>query len=50
MLVGVDGRRVSNTLQSFCDAIRGRQTGDDVVLSFGRAGTDRTQQVRLTLA
>ena len=50
MLVAVDGRPVSSTLESFCAAIQGRRTGEEVALSFGRAGTDRTETVRLTLA
>ena len=50
MLVGVDGRRVSNTLQSFCDAIKGRKTGDEVVLSVVAPGEAQPRAVRLTLA
>jgi serine protease Do len=49
LLVGVDGRRISNTLQSFCDAIAGRRTGDEVVLQFVRPGETRAHAVRLRL-
>jgi len=50
LLVGVDGRQVSNTLQSYCDAMQGRGTGDEVVLSVLAPGETTLREVRLTLA
>jgi S1-C subfamily serine protease len=49
LLVGVDGRRVSTTLESFCAAMAGRRTGDEVVLQIGRAGETQARNVRLRL-
>jgi putative serine protease PepD len=50
LLAGIDGRPIANTLQSLCEALRGRRTGDEVVLSFAQPGRTRTHQVRLRLA
>ncbi len=50
LLAGVDGRPISNTLQSLCDAVAGRVSGDEVVLAFARPGSTRTRAVRIRLA
>jgi S1-C subfamily serine protease len=50
LLAGVDGKAISNTLSSYCSAVRGKRTGDEVVLAFARPGSSRTRQVRLRLA
>jgi putative serine protease PepD len=49
LLAGVDGRPIANTLSSFCAAVRGKRTGDQVTLSFARPGASATRQVRLRL-
>jgi S1-C subfamily serine protease len=48
VLSGVDGRRVGTTLQSYCDAIAGRRSGERVKLTMvGRGGKSREVEVAL---
>jgi S1-C subfamily serine protease len=49
VLVGVDGRRVGTTLQSYCNAMGNRQTTKSVRLTLARPG-GKTRDVRIPLA
>jgi len=49
LLAGVNGRRIANTLRSYCDAAGGGRTGDEVELAFASPGSRRTRAVRVKL-
>jgi putative serine protease PepD len=49
LLAGVDGQPLENTLESYCEAMRGRGTGDEVVLGVIAPGETEPRAVRLTL-
>jgi putative serine protease PepD len=49
LIAGVDGRPIRNTLQSLCDVVRDRRSGETVELSIAEPGQSRTRQVRLKL-
>ena len=49
LLVAVDGRPLASALSSYCAAMRGRRTGDEVVLALARPGDRRARMVRLRL-
>ena len=49
VLAGVDGRRVGTTLQSYCDAMAGRVSGDRVKLTLVRPG-GKSREVDVALA
>jgi S1-C subfamily serine protease len=49
VLAGVDGRRVGTTLQSYCDAMAGRRSGDRVTMTLSRPG-GKTRVVQVALA
>ena len=49
VLAGVDGRRVGTTLQSYCDAMAGRVSGERVKLTLVRPGGKR-REVEVALA
>ncbi|HEX8082739.1 MAG TPA: trypsin-like peptidase domain-containing protein [Solirubrobacteraceae bacterium] len=51
LLTAVDRTPVANTLASYCDAVRGRSSGETVALSFVRPGSGgRERVVRVKLA
>jgi S1-C subfamily serine protease len=47
--VGVDGRRVGTTLQSYCEAMAGHASGARVRLTLARPG-GKTREVEMALA
>ena len=49
VLVGVDGRRVGTTLQSYCEAMAGHPSGARVRLTLARPG-GKTRDVEMALA
>ncbi len=49
LVAGVDGTPIRNTLQSLCEVIGDRGSGDAVELSIAEPGQSRTRQVRLAL-
>jgi S1-C subfamily serine protease len=49
VLAGVEGRRVGTTLQSYCDAMAGRRSGERVRLTLVRSG-GRSREVSVALA
>jgi S1-C subfamily serine protease len=49
LIAAVDGVRLQPALRSWCAAVRGRSTGDGVVLSLAAPGARRTRQVSLRL-
>jgi S1-C subfamily serine protease len=49
VLAGVDGRRVGATLESYCQAMAGRRSGDRVTLTLARPGGKR-REVQVALA
>jgi S1-C subfamily serine protease len=49
VLVGVDGRRVGTTLQSYCEAMAGHASGARVRLTLARPG-GKTREVEMALA
>jgi putative serine protease PepD len=49
VLVGVDGRRVGTTLQSYCEAMAGHASGSRVRLTLARPG-GKTRDVEMALA
>jgi S1-C subfamily serine protease len=49
VLAGVDGRRVGTTLQSYCDAMAGRRSGEKVTLTLVRPG-GKSREVEVALA
>ncbi len=49
VLVGVDGRRVGTTLQSYCEAMAGHASGSKVRLTLARPG-GKTREVEMALA
>jgi S1-C subfamily serine protease len=50
LIAGVDGKPIRNTLQSLCDVVGRRRSGESVELSIAEPGQTRTRQVRLRLA
>jgi serine protease Do len=50
LLAGVDGRRIQGTLDSFCDAIGGRRSGERVRLTLVQPGSGRLREVTVALA
>jgi S1-C subfamily serine protease len=49
VLAGIDGRRVGTTLQSYCDAMGERRSGERVTLTLARPG-GKTREVEVALA
>ncbi len=49
VLAGVDGRRVGTTLQSYCDAMAGKRSGETVTFTLVRPGGKR-REVEVALA
>ena len=49
VLAGIDGRRVGTTLQSYCDAMAGRRSGDKVTFTLVRPG-GKSRDVEVALA
>ena len=49
VLAGIDGRRVGTTLQSYCEAMAGRSSGERVTLTLARPGA-KTREVEVALA
>jgi S1-C subfamily serine protease len=49
VLAGIDGRRVGTTLQSYCDAMAGRASGDRVKFTLARPG-GKSREVDVALA
>ena len=49
VLSGVDGRRVGTTLQSYCDAMGARRSGERVTFTMARPG-GKTRDVEMELA
>ncbi|MEA2125299.1 MAG: putative serine protease PepD [Solirubrobacteraceae bacterium] len=49
LLAGIDGKAIANTLRSYCAAVPGRTTGDEVTLNFARPGAAETRAVKLRL-
>ena len=49
VLAGIDGRRVGTTLQSYCDAMAGKRSGETVTFTLVRPGGKR-REVEVALA
>jgi S1-C subfamily serine protease len=49
LLAAVNGRRIANTLRSYCDAAGGLRSGGTAILSFAAPGASSTRQVSLRL-
>ena len=49
LLAGVDGTPIRNTLQSLCDVVADKRSGDTVELAIAEPGAATTRQVRLKL-
>jgi S1-C subfamily serine protease len=49
VLAGIDGRRVGTTLQSYCDAMRGKRSGSRARWTMARPG-GKTREVQVELA
>ena len=50
LLVGVNGKRVRPTLNSYCSAIGIGETGDPVTLTILKRGSKKLETVQIALA